>query len=147
LTELVEWGPTLVGLLAVAAAFVAVVKATEKPMRRSQNSRFDGGTDSSSLRAAFRSAEAINAYDVASFNDPRIHFQEVVRLVSTAFQDGAVEISQHFRDNSVVSVDLSRMNPRQAARLVDFCSGMLAGTSGWLFRATDQVVILTPRSY
>ena len=43
-----------------------------------------------------------------------------------------------------MSVDLGRMSNDQATRLVDFCSGFLLGSSGWLFRAADRVIVLTP---
>lgn len=145
LTTLTEWGPTLVILLAVLLAgliglrIAGVRTRPAYPFLASER-----GTNA--LRVALNFAESINAYDVASLNDPHIHLGEIVRLAPTRYQDGAVEIPRHFKDGHVVSVDLGLMSVNHAARLVDFCSGMLAGTSGWLFRATDRVIVLTPTS-
>jgi FtsZ-interacting cell division protein YlmF len=90
------------------------------------------------------SAEAINAYNASALDDPRIHRGAVIHLAPKDYQEGATRIPRHFIEGNVVSVDLGRMSAESAARLVDFCSGMLAGYSGWLFRATDSVIILTP---
>ena len=54
------------------------------------------------------------------------------------------DIPRYFSEGHVVSVDLGRMSASHAARLVDFCSGYLVGASGWLFRAADRVIVLTP---
>jgi FtsZ-interacting cell division protein YlmF len=96
------------------------------------------------LLTALQSAESINAFEVGSFTDPRIRLEPIVRLAPTKYQDGVLEIHQSFKEGRVVSVDLSRMNASQAARLVDSCSGILLGASGWLFRATGTVIVLIP---
>jgi len=96
------------------------------------------------LTIALDAAQIVNAYDVGSLCDPRIHLGGIVRLAPSKYQDAALEIPRHLMDGHLVSVDLSLMSVNQAARLVDFCSGLLAGTSGWLFRATDRVIVLTP---
>lgn len=145
MTTLTEWGPTLVILLAVLLAGLMGLRIAGRT-RTTYYPFFAGEHGTDALKVALNFAESINAYDVASFSDPHIHLGDVVRIAPIKYQDGAVEIPRHFKDGHVVSVDLGLMSVNQAARLVDFCSGMLAGTSGWLFRATDRVIVLTPTS-
>jgi FtsZ-interacting cell division protein YlmF len=145
MTALTEWGPTLVILLAVFLSGLVALRISGARTRSVHYSFLSRGQSITALRVALKCAESINAYDVATLNNPHIHLGKVVRLAPTGYQDGAIEISGHFKDGQVVSVDLSLMHTDQAARLVDFCSGMLAGTSGWLFRATERVIVLTPR--
>jgi hypothetical protein len=146
LTTLTEWGPTLVILLALLLAGLIGLRIAGGRTRLAYYPFFASEQGTNALRIALNCAESINAYDVASLSDPHIHLGEIVRMAPSRYQDGAVEIPRHFKDGHVVSVDLGLMSVNQAARLVDFCSGMLAGTSGWLFRATDRVIVLTPTS-
>jgi hypothetical protein len=145
LATLIEWGPTLVILLAVLMAGLIGLRISGTRNRKA-HPLVAGGQSTNALRSALNFAESINAYDVSSLSNPRIHLGDVVRLAPIRYQDGAVEIPRQFKDGHVVSVDLGLMSVAHAARLVDFCSGMLAGTSGWLFRATDGVIVLTPPS-
>ncbi|MEV7968722.1 cell division protein SepF [Sphaerisporangium sp. NPDC088356] len=64
----------------------------------------------------------------------------------TDYQVATREIAQGFREQRVISIDLGEMDRRQAVRLVDFCSGMTAVCSGWIFRLTDNVIVLAPPS-
>ena len=146
LTTLTEWGPTLVMLLAVLLAGLIGLRVARARTRTAYPPFFASERGTDALRVALNFAESINAYNVASFSDPHIHLGDLIRLAPIKYQDGALEIPRYFKDGHVVSVDLSLMSINQAARLVDFCSGMLAGTSGWLFRATDRVIVLTPIS-
>jgi FtsZ-interacting cell division protein YlmF len=146
LTTLTEWGPTLVMLLAVLLAGLIGLRVAGARTRTVYAPFFASERGKDALRIALNFAESINAYEVASFSDPHVHLGEIIRLAPIKYQDGALEIPRHFKDGHVVSVDLGLMSVNQAARLVDFCSGLLAGTSGWLFRATDRVIVLTPTS-
>ena len=139
-----SWGPALVILIALLLFCVTILRITERrpsTIRRPANA-VRGNTEV--LRTALDSAEVINAYDTFSLSDPRIHSGNIVRLRPVKYREGALEIQKHFIQGSVVSVDLSRLDSNNAARLVDFCSGLLCGSPGWLFRATDVVIILTP---
>jgi FtsZ-interacting cell division protein YlmF len=135
LATLSEWGPTLVILLAVLVAGIISLRHATAKTRTARYPFLASEQSTNALRVALSSAESINAYDASSLSDPHIHLGDVVRLAPIKYQDGAVDIPRHFKDGHVVSIDLGLMNVSQAARLVDFCSGMLAGTSGWLFRA------------
>jgi FtsZ-interacting cell division protein YlmF len=53
---------------------------------------------------------------------------------------------QNFREGRVVSIDLGKLDGREAVRLVDFCSGITAMDAGWIFRVTDKVIVLTPHA-
>jgi hypothetical protein len=144
LATLAAWGPTLVMSLAVVIAGV-VAWRIGKPSRRivfpaSTGPKLGGNL----LIEALSFAERVYAYSPAQRNDPSVHFGDVIRLAPVEYQDGAIEIPKHFKSGNAVSIDLGAMTNYQAARLVDFCGGLLAGTSGWLFRATDSVIILIP---
>ena len=144
LATLSSWGPTLVLVLALLVSSVAAVRASRKGKVEAHPRRAMREDGNDLLRAALESAERVNDYDASLLGDPQIHLNEVVRLTPGKYYDGATEIPQHYLGGAVVSVDLSRLSNANAARLVDYCSGLLSGTSGWLFRATDRVIILTP---
>jgi FtsZ-interacting cell division protein YlmF len=143
-TTLDSWGPTLVLVVALLAASLAGFRVSRPRSHSKYPNRITGENGFDLLRTALESAERINAYDVSLLSDPRIHLSEVVRLVPIKYQDGAIEIPRHYLSGAVVSVDLNYLTNANAARLVDYCSGLLIGTSGWLFRATDRVIVLTP---
>jgi FtsZ-interacting cell division protein YlmF len=143
-TTLGSWGPTLVLVVVLLVASLAGFRVSRQRNHNGHQNRIIVERGFDSLSIALESAERINAYDVSLLGDPQIHLSEVVRLVPLKYQDAAVEIPRHYLSGAVVSVDLSRLTSANAARLVDYCSGLLSGTSGWLFRATDRVIILTP---
>jgi FtsZ-interacting cell division protein YlmF len=130
---------------------IAVVSAGVVSLRFAKGVRRAGNTypnhserGSAALSAALREAELVNAYRTGLPSDPSVHLGPVVRIAPTTYQDGVNQIPRHFSDGHVVSVDLGRLSPGQAARLVDFCSGYLVAAPGWLFRAADRVIVLTP---
>ncbi len=144
MTSLAAWGPTLVMAIAVLAAGVIGFRfARGAPSGGNRNS-LTSEKGSAALLAGLREAESINAYRTHLPTDPRIHLSPIVRITPASYQDGVNEITRHFSEGHVVSVDLGRMSASHAARLVDFCSGYLVGAQGWLFRAADRVVVLTP---
>lgn len=114
--------------------------------RRGQSRLYSPSQDSGSaaLLAALHEAELINAYSPALQADPNVHLRPIARIAPVKYKDAVHEIPAHFTQGQVVSIDLGGLSDRHAARLVDFCSGYLAGASGWLFRAAEKVIVLTP---
>lgn len=96
------------------------------------------------LEASLRSAEKMNAYSAVLGQEPDVRLGKVMRYSPREYQAAVNEISTQFRGGKVISIDLGNMSPRQAARLVDFCSGMAVVSRGWIYRVTDQVIMLTP---
>jgi FtsZ-interacting cell division protein YlmF len=96
------------------------------------------------LSTALREAELINGYSPAFQDDPTAHLKPIARIAPESSQEAMHEITKYFAQGRVVSIDLSGLSDRQAARIVDFCSGYLTGASGWLFRAAERVIVLTP---
>jgi FtsZ-interacting cell division protein YlmF len=84
----------------------------------------------------------INAYSPALQEDPSVHLKPIARIAPVKYQDAMHEITAYFTQGRVVSIDLAGLSDKQAARLVDFCSGYLTGASGWLFRAAEKVIVL-----
>lgn len=113
---------------------------------RARNRIYTLGQDRApaALSAALREAEIINAYSPALEADPGVHLKPIARIAPVRYQEAVHEIAAHFTQGHVVSIDLAGLSDRQAARLVDFCSGYLAGASGWVFRAAERVIVLTP---
>jgi hypothetical protein len=143
-TFLAAWGPTLVMAVAILSAG-AVGLLFAKRTRGVANKHpliLDKG--SAALCAALREAEVINAYRTDLPSDPRVHLGPIMRITPVRYQDGVNEIPRHFSKGHVVSVDLGLMSASQAARLVDFSSGYLVGVPGWMFRAADRVIVITP---
>jgi hypothetical protein len=96
------------------------------------------------LGISLEDASKLNGYNVNSKSDPIVHLGSAVRFTPLDYKHSASQIVQHFREGRVVSIDLAEMDVREASRLVDFCSGMTAINSGWIFRVTDKVIVLTP---
>jgi FtsZ-interacting cell division protein YlmF len=144
------WAPSLVLLLAVilAACFYQRENYARRWKGRLSASRFPKvvADASGGLAEALDNATALNPYRVAESNDPAVHLGSAVRFAPERYQDAAGEISHCLGEGNVVSIDLSRMSHIDAARLVDFCSGMTIATSGWIFRITDVVIVVTPSS-
>src|SRR5262245_60930110 len=142
------WGPSLVLLFAVLLAAWLTRdawkrKAPRRPPRRVNYAVLSSG-DSDELNIALKSATALNAYSVHAQNDPSVHLAAVVRFAPLNYEGSVHEVMQSFREGHVVSIDLGKMDNHQAARLVDFCSGLTAVDSGWIFRVTESVIVLTP---
>lgn len=144
MTSLAAWGPTVVMTLAILLLGGIALQQVRRTSRIKQGPLIQGERSSRVLLTALREAESINAYQVASPTGLTPHLKSVVQLSPVKYQDGVIEIPKSFNLGCVVSVDLSRMSPSEAARLVDFCSGYLTGASGWIFRATNSVIVLTP---
>lgn len=143
------WGPSLILLGAVLAfAFVAQKTRRDPPAGgRASIGNYSVFPDgSAALDSALDHAMSLNAFNLRAKNDPAVRLQAALRFVPTDYQVATREIVQSFRERRVISVDLGKMEYRQAVRLVDFCSGMTAMCSGWIFRLTDNVIVLAPPS-
>ncbi|WP_231972234.1 cell division protein SepF [Nocardiopsis alborubida] len=140
-----EWGPSLLIVFSALLFFWVMYKERGK-VRKSQDPsnltpvlRSGGGFEKSIL-----DAEEMNSYRLIDHAGPSVRLSGVARFSPSEYRAAAHLISERFREGRVVSIDFGKMDPNQAARLVDFCSGMLAFSSGWVFRVTDKVIILTP---
>jgi hypothetical protein len=143
-TSLAAWGPTLVMAIAFLSAGAVSLRFATRVRNVTNGHTLIPDKGSSTLSAALREAESINAYRTDFPCDSRVHLRPIVRITPARYQDGVNEIPRRFGEGHVVSVDLGGMSASQAARLVDFCSGYLVGAPGWLFRAADGVIVLTP---
>jgi FtsZ-interacting cell division protein YlmF len=145
-TSLAAWGPTLVMAITVLSAGAVALRFANGRRSATSSHPFisDRRSGVAAFSAALREAESVNAYRIDIPSSPDIHLKPIVRIAPANYRDGVNRIPPHFREGHVISVDLGRMNASQAARLVDFCSGYLVGVSGWLFRAADTVIMLTP---
>ena len=142
-TGVAEWVPSVIMLVGVLWGMFVVRNVVGSRQRSSGLHTLAVGSQDE-LMTAHYDAELINGYNVQYSDNPSVHLRELVRITPTKYQEAVGEILGCFKNKRVVSVDLSRMDKRQAARLVDFCSGMLAGGSGWLFRVTPLVIVMTP---
>jgi len=142
------FGPSLVLLLAVLlAAWLARKAGTFKNVRVSArvDGHLAGGSGrSDELEAALDGAVTLNTFNANDRSDPSVRLQAVVRFTPSDYWSVADEIAQYFRRREVVSIDLGYMERGQAVRLVDFCNGMAVMCSGWIFRLTDKVIVLSP---
>ena len=97
-----------------------------------------------SLKKTIDEAVKLNAAASARNPDPLVRLQSAVRISPISFPVAVADISKSLREGRAVSIDLSTLDPRQASRLVDFCSGATSMCSGWIFRMTETAIILTP---
>jgi Cell division protein SepF len=141
------WGLALALLFAVSVAAWLVLRASKRGRISERLSGTNLGAPAyglGDLGVALEDAARLNSYSVNSMSDPSVHLGSAVTFTPLKYQNSANEIMRCFRDGRVVSIDLGRMDPREAGRLVYFCSGMAALNSGWIFRVTDKVIVLTP---
>ena len=96
------------------------------------------------VRIALDAAATLNAYNIHAQNDPAVHLGAAARFTPLDYQSSVHEVSQIFRQGNVVTVDLAKMDDQEAARLVDFCSGLTAADAGWIFEVTERVIVITP---
>lgn len=145
MTSIAAWGPTLV--MALAALLVGTISLAAIVRTRHSRSRYEPLIQDRGLAAlssAIHDAELINVYNPGLPSDPTVHLKPIARIKPAKYQDAVHQIPECFSQRCVVSLDLTSLSDRQAARLVDFCSGYLIGSSGWLLRATDKVMLLIP---
>ncbi|WP_433289067.1 cell division protein SepF [Micromonospora sp. CA-244673] len=88
----------------------------------------------------------MNSYSVHARNDPRIRLQAPHEVTCKDFESAAREASDALRSGNVVSVDIRSLPQADAIHLVNFCNGMASVSSGWIFRVTSDVIVITPRS-
>jgi hypothetical protein len=142
------WGPSLILLLAVLLATWLILRISTRGFTgdKSIGANFVGPTsrNSGELGIALEAASSLNKYNVHAGNNPSVHLGTALRFVPLDYQNSVREILQGFREGRVLTIDLSKMDKHQAARLVDFCSGMAAAGSGWIYCVTESVIVLTP---
>ncbi|MFI6869219.1 cell division protein SepF [Nocardia sp. NPDC050406] len=78
-------------------------------------------------------------------SNPAVHLSSIVRFAPSAFRVSARDIACQYRQGRVISIDIGYMDGEQSARIIDFCSGIAAGSGGWLVQISDDVVVLTPQ--
>lgn len=69
---------------------------------------------------------------------------DVVAVTPTSYSDAA-RIGQSFRTGDVIAMDLSRLNPEDAKRMIDFSSGLTYGLDGTIKRLAGKMFLLTPK--
>lgn len=139
------WAPSLVSLATLIVAIWMIRAGREA---RSGSTRAGFGTrpegNADRLQTALESAATLNSFSPNADHDPIARLRGSLRLSPLDYEAATSDISQHFRNGGIVSVNLGRMNQSEAARLVDFCSGMIAATAGWIFQLADDVIVLIP---
>jgi hypothetical protein len=142
-------GPTLVLLFAVLIVTLAIqrglnYRSTERlPTVHHPLSVLQQPDE---LDIALADSTELNSFDAHARSIPGVRLETAARFEPSEYQVAAYEISQRFREGRVISIDLGKMDIHQAARLVDFCSGMAAMCSGWIFRVTNNAIVLNPPS-
>ncbi|MGW3468760.1 cell division protein SepF [Saccharopolyspora sp. NPDC000995] len=128
-------GPSLILLVATTLALLLIRKVFLAASSKSQNpgSYYPVPIVGAShdLGVALDEAVALNSFNGDSHDDPAVRLQQVVRFKPSEYQAATREVLNQFRNDRVVSIDLRSMNPRSAARLVDFSSG-IDSRSFWL---------------
>ncbi|MFC6879827.1 MULTISPECIES: cell division protein SepF [Actinomadura] len=87
----------------------------------------------------------LNEFDPHSERIRGVQLDDLVRYRPATYRSAVSDIARAHREGKVLSVDLAPLETFQAARIVDFCSGLAKGSSGWIFRVTDTVILINPR--
>lgn len=140
---------TLCATVVVAVTFAAVLifyRISVKPVGRASATKSGGGSGRVLLEESLRQAIAANPFLVDRHYSPLVALDEVSRYSPVDYEASVRDLSEAYRVGRSISVDLRRLDSRNASRLVDFCSGMTAGSAGWIFRIADLVIVVTPPS-
>jgi FtsZ-interacting cell division protein YlmF len=140
----------ITSLLIVCAALLSMIRRAPQPRQRrlasTNDRRLVSAGIASHLNQVLDTAIALNSYNVGRREMQSIHLANAVRYSPTDFEVARREVADSYKQQRVVSLDLSDIDARSAARLIDFCSGLLAAKPGWLFRLSESVVVLAPGS-
>lgn len=133
----------------IAALIVWILRdlAAANPHRQYQNIRtsvFRELSPRSSLTGIIDNAVELSNSRSLSSPDPLIRLKSTLRVFPDSFATAAKEIPRGLREGRSISVDLNRIDPQEARRLVEFCSGAIAMCNGSMFALTATVIILTP---
>ncbi|WP_458691250.1 cell division protein SepF [Nocardia tengchongensis] len=96
--------------------------------------------------AALHDALELNSYDPKIHLNPAVHLNSIVRLAPVSFSVFTQDVVHQYRLGRVISIDIDKMDGEQSARVIDFCSGVAAGSGGWLVQISEDVIVLTPRA-
>lgn len=96
------------------------------------------------LDIAIGGATEFNSFHPDGDSGNGVAFSAMVRLAPTKFETSIAEVTQHIHEGRIISLDLRKMERLQAARLVDFCNGIIAATSGWILQIADRVIVIIP---
>ena len=73
------------------------------------------------------------------------NYNQIATFHPVQYND-AKAIAETYRMGVPVIVNLSKMNPDPAKRLIDFCAGLTLGLEGRIEKVTSKVFLLTPYS-
>lgn len=120
-------------------------RSAVKPRRSSSGASTLATSSRNQLEEALSEAAALNPYRVGSSAAVGVPLGDAGRYAPSEYATAVRDLSEWYKGNTVISIDLKHLERRDAIRLVDFCSGMAAAKSGWVFRVAEYVIVLTPR--
>ncbi|MEW2430287.1 cell division protein SepF [Micromonospora sp. NPDC047644] len=100
----------------------------------------------SELERSLESAVRANSYRLDRDAAPGVRLEAALRVTPRDFGVGAAEIAEILQAGRVASIDLSHMEPYEAARLLNYCHGLTVMANGWIFRLAQSVIVITPGS-
>ncbi|MFJ9365295.1 cell division protein SepF [Nocardia sp. NPDC101769] len=145
-TGIVFWAP-----LAILATLALLWMSNTIRRRRDQSIPVGSGEKyrrfgREGYLAALREALELNSYDPRIHSNPTVHLNAIARLAPISFRVSTRDLVHQYRLGRVISIDIGKMDEEQSARMIDFCSGIAAGSGGWLVQISEDVVVLTPRA-
>lgn len=144
------WGPAVVLLIAVVLAYHLAYRVLIQERTNQRNVHTETYRHNQSglykLTSALDSATTLNTFNVHDHTAPKVRLQQAVKVSPGSYDAATHELLQCFLEDKIIAVDLQYLNSDQSGRVVDFCSGATAIRSGWIFRITDTVIVITPSS-
>ncbi|MFE7874564.1 cell division protein SepF [Micromonospora humida] len=137
---------TLLALLAGALLIATAWRSMDRkaPQMTATASPLGSNLKRSDLEQALNQASTLNAYTPGQADASCVHWGDTLRYTPQDYERATQELPALYEQGRALSLDVSRMNPHQAIRLVDFCSGVSRMTNGWILRVADQVILLVP---
>ena len=94
--------------------------------------------------AALEDALRLNSVSARVSSSPISYLQGSAKYAPRKFRSAVVEITAMLRGGQIVCLDLAHLESVDAARLIDFCSGTIAISGGWIYHPAGMVIILIP---
>jgi hypothetical protein len=131
----------MITAIVMARLVKAQAQAVAQPVFVEPPVVFGGGRE---LDVALGDALRLNSVSARVSSSPISYLQGSTKYAPRKYQSAVAEIASKLREGQIINLDLGQMGKGDAARLVDFCSGTIAMSGGWIFQPAGMVIILVP---
>lgn len=144
LTILTVWVPLLAVALIGIRIWLARAQSTEIKPEVSSAPIIASPPRDNFLEKSIQDLLQMNPFQTKVNYELRQQFQQVRKIRPPDFNRAVRDIVELTRTNRATSIDISAMDNRDAARVMDFANGLTIHSAGWAIQVAKQVIILIP---